>query len=209
MLTCTRNEVGRLSIYKCKMNIHHDNFLHNRHARILMNMLQNSVVYLSLPLIGGCPRPVGMEAEAEMTIAPGGIIKQAIVRDTLPSSAWEMKNSIMFNLQLLNAEVFEDIVGIKPPPTPISAATYAKHNYPFLTMYEEATGIKGNFSVQSIAQLKAKGPKTGKVENRARDDDKSIKFREVVINRPGILTTFSPVDIMGKESREVNILDSV
>jgi hypothetical protein len=89
----------------------------------------------------------------EMAIAPGGLIRQSIVRDSVKVEHWDTGNTIMFNLQLLNASVFEQVNGIKAPYTPITPKVYKQFGYPF-KLYEEKSGIKGSFEgVMSIGEL--------------------------------------------------------
>ncbi|KUJ10777.1 ubiquitin-domain-containing protein [Mollisia scopiformis] len=92
---------------------------------------------------------------SEMTIAAGGTIHQAIVKDKISDSHWDKHSTISFNLQILNAANFHSLLGISAPNTPISAATYAEYGYPFFKLYEDKSGIKGNFEgVKSVGQLR-------------------------------------------------------
>ena len=80
-----------------------------------------------------------------MAIAPGGFINQTIIKDPVPMEDWDQNNTILFNLQLLNASCFQQLLGIKPPSTPITPALYKAHGYPFYKLYEEPSGISGDF----------------------------------------------------------------
>ncbi|KAI9643536.1 hypothetical protein NHQ30_008155 [Ciborinia camelliae] len=114
---------------------------------------------------------------------------QTIVKDFVPAADWDQDNTLMFNIQMLNAEVFERVGGIKPPPTPVSAKTYAPFGEPFCKMYEGLSGVKGDFPVQSVAQLDAAKGKKG-----SRDDDENSRFNEVSIDRSGAQETFTSVE---------------
>ena len=102
-----------------------------------------------------------MEAEKakalEMALAPGGSIKQVIVRDHYYDQTWEASKMIMFNLQLFNAGIFESL-SIPVPPTPVTATTYAAYGYPFFELDEEPSGIAGDFPLNTVGELdQAKG----------------------------------------------------
>ncbi|PVH76463.1 hypothetical protein DL98DRAFT_657413 [Cadophora sp. DSE1049] len=69
----------------------------------------------------------------ELAIAPGGFIQQTIVRDVYEPQLWDIENSVMLNLQLIDATSFPAL-GLPVPVTPITAETYATHGYPFFKM---------------------------------------------------------------------------
>lgn len=112
---------------------------------------QEATLYLILRLRGGGSGP------EEMVIAAGGSIKQNIVCDKYKSSDWRRPATVTFNLQLLNSLCFEYVTGIPAPPTPVTAAVYAEHGFPFFDMYEEPTDVHGDFAkVKSIAQIEGR-----------------------------------------------------
>jgi len=55
----------------------------------------------------------------------------------MPSSEWDIKNRITFPVYLIRACDFRAITGFNPPPTPVNAAAYAKHNFVFREEYIE------------------------------------------------------------------------
>ena len=116
------------------------------------------MLHLILRLRGGGYGKILMENTRsgpmqEMTVAAGGSIDQVILRDTFAPGFWDIESVSMFNLQLFDARLFEHALGIKAPGTPIDATTYADHGYPFFKLYEEPSGISGNFPVQSVSEL--------------------------------------------------------
>ncbi|KAE9369834.1 bacterial integral membrane protein-like protein-like protein [Stipitochalara longipes BDJ] len=112
----------------------------------------------------------------ELTISPGGSIHQTVRPDPLDSDGWDVKNPIMFNVQLLDSSTVEAL-GLPVPRTPISAKTYADHGYPFFEMYEEPSGIFGNFPVQTNGKLdKASG-----INTETHDAEKDLRFRSVPV----------------------------
>ncbi|QSZ31442.1 hypothetical protein DSL72_001007 [Monilinia vaccinii-corymbosi] len=166
-----------------------------------------STIHLVLKLRGGGARPDPKVSESnvrnpEMAIAAGGLIKQTIIKDFVPSADWDQDNTLMLNIQMLNADVFQRVVGINAPPTPISADTYARYGYPFYKIYEERSGVQGDFPVQSVARLKAlKGMRSSP------DDDENISFREIAIDRHGAKGrgSFTPVEEMEAQIRNFSI----
>jgi hypothetical protein len=87
-----------------------------------------------------------------MNLAAGGLIKQGVVE--LPQRDFQKTNTIAFNVQILNSAAFQQVTGNPPPPSPVSAETYAKSGYPFFSVFEEPTNVAGDFfAVRSIGQL--------------------------------------------------------
>lgn len=108
---------------------------------------------------GGAEPPSAAQATAkstsqpEMGIAAGGQIDQVVKRDS-GEYKWDATQTKVFNVQVLNSLHFKQITGVAPPASPISPATYAKHGYPFFTMYEEPSTVAGEFSiVKSVGQI--------------------------------------------------------
>ncbi|KAM0418758.1 hypothetical protein ACHAPT_012356 [Fusarium lateritium] len=90
--------------------------------------------------------------EPEMNLAAGGLIKQSIVE--LHQRAYQKTNTVAFSVQILNSVSFQQVTGQPPPPSPVSAETYADNGLPFFSVFEEPTNVTGDFSsVQSICQL--------------------------------------------------------
>jgi hypothetical protein len=88
-----------------------------------------------------------------MSIAAGGRIKQVIQKDTYPNN-WLSNQTTVFNVQILNSAEYKSVTGNQPPSKPIDAQTYADNGMPFFDMYEEPSGISGDFSmVKSVAQI--------------------------------------------------------
>ncbi|KAF8860739.1 hypothetical protein BDZ45DRAFT_588036 [Acephala macrosclerotiorum] len=137
----------------------------------------------------------------EMAIAPAGLIHQTIVRDPIDATAWDKDNTIMFNVQLLNASVFQGLLGLPAPTTPITPALYSLYGFPFFKMYEEKSGIKGTFpGIKSVAELdEAKG------KGRSQHDNPSLAFPIVILDtsekRP-----FFAVSEMIRMLKQINVM---
>jgi len=88
-----------------------------------------------------------------MSIAAGGKIKQVIHEDD-KGEDWLPKRTIVFNVQVLNSAVHKAVTGSNPLTNPVTAQTYAKSGFPFFKMYEEPSGISGDFSlVKSVGEI--------------------------------------------------------
>jgi hypothetical protein len=73
---------------------------------------------------------------------------------TFLTTEWQPARTTVFNAQILNSATYLSVTGSHPPNKPMSAALYARHGYPFFEMYEEPSGIHGDFGlVKSVAQL--------------------------------------------------------
>lgn len=135
----------------------------------------------------------------DMSISAGGKIHQVIVHDPFARAPeiWDTEKSIIFNVQMLNASAFNQVTGMPTPETPISAETYAHHGFPFFKLFEEESGINGDWDVKSVAQVDVE-----KGLRRIRDTD-DFKFRVVTLNEgPRVAVPFRPVAVV--ESEAVN-----
>lgn len=66
----------------------------------------------------------------EISVAPRGLIRQNIVADKYHPGVWDRKNAVILQVQILNANRFFRVTGIKPPPVPMSAARYDQLGLP-------------------------------------------------------------------------------
>ncbi|EPS44407.1 hypothetical protein H072_1583 [Dactylellina haptotyla CBS 200.50] len=124
-----------------------------------------AILHLVLRLRGGG------EGTAEMGIAAGGKIKQAIHRDYFPSTRWDRSRTTCFNVQILNARVYTAVTGFSTPTPPISAETYKAHGGDFYDWVDDddKSNIHGNFKdIKSIGQL------TGKIDKHIEVATKKI-----------------------------------
>ncbi|PMD28575.1 hypothetical protein NA56DRAFT_653256 [Hyaloscypha hepaticicola] len=117
-----------------------------------------SIVSMVLNLQGGGPVniPVYNPLDySEMSVGADGFIKQFILRDPHASTAWDSDNTVMFNIQLLSADVFQHVTGMEPTPSPVTVEVYAASSLPFFEIQdEEKSGVEGLFSdVKSVGQL--------------------------------------------------------
>jgi hypothetical protein len=135
----------------------------------------------------------------EMSLGVGGLIKQFILRDPHSSAAWDTENTAMFNIQLLNATLFHRVTGMQPPPSPVSAATYAAAGLPFFALpYETLSGIEGNFEdIKSVRKLDLQRGRKGL--------EKELKFPTIQLDNSGQRVPFRTVEEIEKQLRSLNI----
>ncbi|KAL2067774.1 hypothetical protein VTL71DRAFT_15870 [Oculimacula yallundae] len=145
---------------------------------------------------------------AEMGVGAGGLIRQSILSDPHASIAWDSDSTAIFNIQLLNATIFESVTGRAPPPSPITAESYAEAGLPFFALPKEAdSGIKGLFSdvkgihevdvekgaAQPKPKFKYKGP------SRGQGWKKELKFPTLQLDKSGHLEGFRSVENITQE----------
>jgi hypothetical protein len=78
-------------------------------------------------------------------LAPGGLIKQNISK--VSHKGFAKTQTASFHLQILDSSAFQRVTGHAPPPSPISAATYAAQGLPFYALYDEPSNVCGTFPV--------------------------------------------------------------
>ena len=141
-----------------------------------------------------------------MSLGVGGMIKQAILRDPHPSTAWDSDNTTMFNIQLLSADFFEQVTGSAPPPSPVTAEIYAAAGLPFYEIEgEKGEGIKGVFSsvfsdIKSVGQLDR--------ENGIGGMDKELEFPTIKLDKTGQPVTFRPLEQLIRDVKAWGIATS-
>ncbi|KAK4449069.1 hypothetical protein QBC34DRAFT_425823 [Podospora aff. communis PSN243] len=129
------------------------------------NITEGSMLQILLRVVGGvvpgvrskrARSPTKPVTGYEMNLAPGGRMKQNIVRDD-SSGRWEVGKTETFNIQILDTVSFMQVTGRRAPSTPVSASTYAMHGLPFYHLEEGSTDVAGNFkNLKSIAEIDGK-----------------------------------------------------
>ncbi len=73
---------------------------------------------------------------AVLGIAPGGTIAQKIVRDTLPTTAYDQILTSRVHVSIFNSAMSRTI-GLPLPTSPVSVHTYIRAGLPWFDLYEE------------------------------------------------------------------------
>ncbi len=74
-----------------------------------------------------------------MAIAAGGSIKQEVFADTYGPETWDVNNSRLVTIHMVNSIAYESITGEPPPPSPISKEDYEYHGIPWYSNYSESS----------------------------------------------------------------------
>ncbi|KAF3067219.1 Polyubiquitin [Daldinia childiae] len=114
-----------------------------------------ATIHLCVRLFGGGVNlddtPIG---DHSMGVAAGGKIEQSIEMDIEPDSRWLKHMTMTIPVQILNSASFRSVTGRSPPPSPVTAATYAAQGLPFFDLPEEPSVIVGDFdAVKSVNEV--------------------------------------------------------
>lgn len=73
----------------------------------------------------------------EMGLGAGGKMEQKIYPDEYGVDVWDTANFGELSVHIVNSEMFQQITELKPPETPVSAATYTEYGMPWFRLYDE------------------------------------------------------------------------
>lgn len=104
-------------------------------------------------------------AGGQMGLAAGGCMDQKIYPDPYGLDTWDLGAGVRVFVHLVNSELWRDITGEAPPPTPVTARSYAEAGLPWFDLYDEAAAtisptskLAGVKSVKQIDQQKSTLP---------------------------------------------------
>ncbi|KAL9015232.1 MAG: hypothetical protein Q9180_008892, partial [Flavoplaca navasiana] len=162
--------------------------------------------------------------QAELGIAPGGLIKQCIIEDPYSEARWDNERAISFNVQILNSQLFQQVTGMPPPASPISAKTYASQGLPFFDIYNETSVIAGDFAgIKSVGAIDTEMSSSGSESDGSNQPgspdwpeqlDGLEEFEEayvptvqnpvILLNPDGTNLNFKPVSVLKAELKRLN-----
>ena len=100
--------------------------------------------------------PMLQEASA-MGMGAGGLMRQHIYEDENPFGVWQQDRAGRAFVHIANAELFTQITGMAPPPSPITAQDYSRAGLPWFDLYDaDQAFLDGSApltDVWSIAEL--------------------------------------------------------
>jgi len=73
-----------------------------------------------------------------MGLAAGGTMAQKIYPDPYGLDTWDLAARTRVFVHIVNSDLWRDITGEAPPPTPVSARSYAGAGLPWFDLYDEA-----------------------------------------------------------------------
>lgn len=127
--------------------------------------------------------PLAMTAMSEMGIAAGGTMRQKIYPDRHGIATWDQQRAGRVSVHIANVELFVEITGFAPPPTPIDAAAYTAARLPWFDLYdperETVAASEALNRVKSLGEIDPAPDGTGEVPSITVDPD------QVVVITPG------------------------
>jgi len=104
-------------------------------------------------------------ASGQMGLSAGGCMDQKIYPDQYGIDTWDLGAGARVFVHLVNSELWREITGEAPPPTPVTARSYAEAGLPWFDLYDEAaptisptSKLAGVKSVKQIDQAKSTLP---------------------------------------------------
>ncbi|KAL1637637.1 hypothetical protein SLS58_009240 [Diplodia intermedia] len=140
-----------------------------------------------------------------MGIAAGGKLVQDIYRDIYPGPHWQKDRTRLINVQIFDAATFEAATHIVPPPTPVTAKTYADAGHPFWVIEDNPENRVGpSEALSAIKSVSALDKEVGVVEDQGGDIDpsKPTKWFSAPMNLPGEETYKANVPVVMLEVRD-------
>lgn len=101
-------------------------------------------------------RSAALPRAAEMGLAQGGQMKQAIYADSYGIEAWDADKSERVFVHIVNSELWKEITGEDAPATPVSAQAYAQAGLPWYDLYDEGVpAVAGSATLTDVKTIAA------------------------------------------------------
>lgn len=121
---------------------------------------------------------------AEMGLAAGGKMTQKIYEDTYGIDSWDTENAQRIFVHIVNSQMWTEITGEPPPPTPVNAHTYTAHGYPWFNLYDEdKAAVQGSGTLANVKPVSEMDKEKG-FENQ-QDDSPIEESQKQVVGLPG------------------------
>lgn len=121
-----------------------------------------------------------VQAEAEMGLAPGGRMRQEIMRDPFGSEDWDLTQSSRCFVHIANSLVWRAITGSPPPTTPPTAKEYTRAGLPWFEYFDEsAAPVDGAEILRRMKSVAGLGGERGDVplpENESAKPDRVLRL---------------------------------
>ena len=109
----------------------------------------------------------------------GGSITQHVERDENDPRIWDVANSKILSVQIIDSTTFKSLTGLNPPPTPVNARMYKRLGLPFYSLWRDEgkeDGVAGAWGgLAGVAEVTSKNRK-GKQEHTAPVSEGSGKW---------------------------------
>lgn len=125
---------------------------------------------------------------AALGLGAGGQIQQKIYADPYGLDAWSPQDFGSLWVHLLNSEQYRAVTGLEPPPSPVDAATYTRHGFPWFQLYDE--GLKDVPASGRFAGVKGLRERDAELEVESGEVDRPVlipgrQVRPLEVSRPG------------------------
>ncbi len=106
----------------------------------------------------GCAAPAPQRARAStgaMGLGAGGRMKQKVYPDSFGIDSWDTHNTARLYVHIVNSELWREITGEPPPPSPVTAKEYSCRGLPWFDLYDEhAPSLKGTRTLKHVKSVK-------------------------------------------------------
>ncbi|MGI8440107.1 MAG: hypothetical protein ACR2NV_07985 [Thermoleophilaceae bacterium] len=133
-------------------------------------------------MVMACAAPTAPPG-TEMGLGAGGRMEQEIFPDAHGIDTWDESRSARVAIHIANSMTFREITGREPPPTPVSARTYAQHGLPWFELYDEGRG--GVAAAERLAKVRSVKEIDEAKGFRAQQDDEPVEVGEHLVVKLG------------------------
>jgi hypothetical protein len=121
-------------------------------------------------------------AAPDMSLAPGGRMKQEIYKDPYRLKDWNTEHNSRCFVHIVNSLVWRSITGKNPPTAPFTSEEYTRHGLPWFEFYNaEAEALEGAdplAALLSVAQMSEEKDEIVLPENEAVDPQNIVQLRK-------------------------------
>lgn len=129
-----------------------------RESNMLFRMVEED-----LPTVTSSSLDFGIIA-ADMSLAPGGKMRQEIFDDPFRLDDWDLEHSARCFVHLTNSMIWHQITGEHPPTVPLTAKEYSDAGLPWFDFYDEkATALPGSEKLEGLKSVREMGEEKGEM----------------------------------------------
>ena len=99
--------------------------------------------------------------DAQIGLAPGGLMRQSIEEDDYGIDAWDQENGSRCFIHLLNSDEYKIITGNKPPHQAPSSQDYTDAGMPWFEYYSDKKSLPGSDVLGKLTSVAAKSVEKG------------------------------------------------
>ena len=138
---------------------------------------------------GGACYAMAPPPDAEMGLAPGGLMRQEVYEDEHGFDAWERDVRSRCFVHLLNSAQYRAVTGSAPPHEPPTAADYTRAGLPWFEYYDaDRAALEGAQRLAHLDSVGVRRVKEGRtpLDGGAATDPKPEQIRRLVPKRHAI-----------------------